>query len=756
MTTPAVSGGTPFGLADLTSCDREITHLPGAIQPHGILLAVEEPGLIVRQASANCAVLCGVAAEALLGHPLAAFVPPSSLTLLAEALGRLHLESNPLYLVTLPVGPAGRLFTAAAHRLDGLLLLELEPALPSGLVAAGEVPFAVREIMAELLHAPLLRTLCEVAARRVRALTGFDRVWVYRFHEDLHGEIIAEDIAGNLTSFLGLHYPAGDIPLSTRRLFLTNGLRLIHDAPAPPADLLPAANPATGQPLDMSYCVLRAVSPIHVEYLTNMGVRASMSLSLIHQGRLWGLISCQSADPRHVPLDVRATCELLAQMVSLQLGAAEARDEADYKLHLRDATAHIVEETAPSDDPALALMMEAEVLAGFVRADGLAVVTPDAVRLVGRTPPAGAVRALAEWLGAHGTESVLATDALPDLYPPAAAFVDQAAGLLSVQVSTFRPIYLLWFRREVVLTVPWAADPATEQAEPLAPGLRLRPRTSFDLWKQTVRGHALPWQPFEVLAARDLRHALLAVVLQRLNDELARSNVELDSFAYVASHDLKEPLRGLQNYASLLVEDYGDTLDEEGRRRLAALARLTHRMEDLLEAVLHFSRLGPRALALVDVDPRAVLDEALDSLSLRIAETETTVRVTMLPARLRGDPTLLCEVLVNLISNALKYTDKGREDRWVEIGGIEPGEAGRGPGFYVRDNGIGIPVRHHESIFGIFRRLHPRDAYGGGTGAGLTIVRKIVERHGGRLWLQSAPGEGSTFFVTLASEEDEE
>ncbi len=742
-----------FGQADLTTCDRELVHLPGCIQPHGVLLVLEEPTLTILQTSSNTLELLGVAAGELLDRPIDGLVGEEELADIREALGRLNLDANPLYLATLQVGAKGMAFQVAAHRLDGLLYLELEPVLPSGLVRTRSAGAEAREIMAELMRAPDLATLCHVAARRVRALTGHDRAWVYRFHEDNHGEVIAEDRNQDLPSFFGLHYPATDIPAPARSLFLLNWLRLIPDAHATPADLLPAVNPQTGNPLDMTYCALRAVSPIHIEYIKNMGCSATMSLSLVHQGRLWGLISCQSTKPGQTPHDVRATCELLAQMVSLQLGAAEAQEDADYKLHLRAVVEEAIAGLAETDDVVAGLAAQSDHLYRFVRSDGFAIVTPDRLEARGETPAEAMLQSLAEWLPTMGDEPVRATNALATLHEPAAAVQDIAAGLLAVQISSYPPITLFWFRPEVVRTVQWGVNPNKEKIEQTPEGARIHPRRSFDLWRETVGGRSLPWQRHEVEAARDLRNGVLNVVLrrtaavERLNAELELRNLELDSFAYVASHDLKEPLRGIHNYASLLLEDYGDRLDEEGRRRLAALLRLTRRMEDLLDSLLHYSRLGRRDLHRDEADLHSVLNDALDTLRGRLEESGTEVRVLLDGVRLPCDRVLVSELFVNVIANAIKYNDSG-EPR-VEIGlGAKPDDSGARI-IYVRDNGIGIPPRHHEAIFSIFRRLHPRESYGGGAGAGLTIAHKIVERHGGRIWVESAPGEGSTFFFTL-------
>ena len=237
-------------------------------------------------------------------------------------------------------------------------------------------------------------------------------------------------------------------------------------------------------------------------------------------------------------------------------------------------------------------------------------------------------------------------------------------------------------------------------------------------------------------------------------NELTRSNQELDDFAYIASHDLKEPLRGIHNYATFLQEDYADKVDEDGREKLATLRRLTQRMDGLLDALLEFSRVGRGEFTAKDVDMAEVLNEVLESIRITLKEGNFDVRVPRPLPIVRGDGVLIGEVVRNLITNAMKYNDK--PSKWIEIGYLTPGENGwpagiehRGVAMFVRDNGIGIAEKHHESIFRMFKRLHERDAFGGGTGVGLTIVKKIVERHAGQMTVASVPQEGTTFFFSL-------
>jgi chemotaxis family two-component system sensor kinase Cph1 len=286
---------------------------------------------------------------------------------------------------------------------------------------------------------------------------------------------------------------------------------------------------------------------------------------------------------------------------------------------------------------------------------------------------------------------------------------------------------------------------------------RLHPRKSFALWKETVRGKSLPWKDYEVEAARELRRSVIDIVLQRseellqLNMELERSNVELDSFAYAASHDLKEPLRGIHNYASLVLREQSGSLTPTNLKRMDTVVRLTQRMESLINSLLHYAQVGRTELSVRETDLNEVLASVLEVLKPRIDEAQVEVRVPRPLPPARCDRVRMAEVFTNLLTNAIKYNDKDK--KWVEIGATSTPEGGTA--YYVRDNGIGIKPEYHDTIFRIFKRLHGRDKYGGGTGTGLTIVKRLIERHNGRLWLESQPGAGTSFFFTLGSEKAE-
>jgi light-regulated signal transduction histidine kinase (bacteriophytochrome) len=609
---------------------------------------------------------------------------------------------------------------------------------------------------------------CDRIAREVRTITGLDRVMVYRFHEDNHGEVVAESKVEELAPWLGLHYPEADIPKPARDIYQRIWIRPVPNAAGPLIELVPLANPDTGKPLTMTYCSLRGASVMYTEYLANMGVGASLTMPILIEGALWGLIACHHRKPTAFPHEMRAACELLAQVASLQLKSSDRIESLEYGLKVEQVHQELVAKAAREGD-LLALSDRQPSLLDAMDADGAALYHMNRWWTAGKTPSEEQLDALADWVNLRPefsslTRPVFSTDTLSREYPAGAALSAVASGVIAVQISRFRRDLIMWFRPETIQTVKWAGHPDDKPLVAGPNGMRLTPRRSFELFVESVRNRSLPWSALELDAALRLRMLIMDLATSEgerisvLNVDLTSSNEELDAFAYVASHDLKEPLRGIHRYAHQMLESV-ESFGDENRSRLDSLMRLTLRMDSLLDSLLHYSRVGRTNLEFESVDLNAVVADALEMVGVRKDNTGVTVVFA------RPLPTVLCdlvrvrEIFSNLISNALKY-NRDPHPR-IDIGFQRPEEPGRPPNmpdaahgetvYSVRDNGIGIEARHFEQIFRMFKRLHGRDEFGGGVGAGLTVVKKVVSRHGGHVWLDSTLDHGSTFYFTLPS-----
>lgn len=740
---------------DLTNCDREPIHIPGSIQPHAVMIVLEESALKIIQVTVNTEERLGVRPEELCGQSLEVLLKPADLAYLKEQILGKPLEATPHYLPPLEVGKLGTTFEGLVHRHQSVLILELESWPDQASLLHEEIYASLKHTLAHLQGSKGVVDFCQRAAEHVQRFTGFDRIMVYRFAEDDSGHVIAEAKREGLEAYLGWHYPASDIPKQARELFKRSQLRLNPDVRYRPVPLVPETRPDIGLPLDMSYCVSRSMSPIHAEYLQNMGVHASMSISVVIGDKLWGLFACHHYSPRYVSHTSRMACEFLAHMLALQVGGKEAEEQHEYAQRLQKEHRVLVEAMGAHPEFQTALMQGDESSLCGIDAAGSALLFNGQVFLRGATPEASVVRELGTLLAAEVNEAVWATGQLGACFPAMAEHAEVASGLLAARLSRQAPAYLLWFRPEETQTVNWAGNPAKAVVVAKGPhGDRLTPRQSFALWCEEVRGKSQPWLACEVDIARSLRQSILemevrrAEQLVRLNAELDERNRQLDSFAYVASHDLKEPLRGINNFSNFLLEDCAEQLDEQGLAYIRTMLRLTGRMESLLDSLLYYSRLSRADLHERELDMNAAVADAMEMLVARIQESGVKIKVKGPLPTVKGDADRLSEVFSNLISNAIKYNDKPQAE--IEIG-FSGGEDGGPPVFYVRDNGIGIAPEHHKLAFQIFKRLHGREEYGGGVGAGLTIVRRIIERHGGSIWVDSELGRGTTFSFTLTS-----
>jgi light-regulated signal transduction histidine kinase (bacteriophytochrome) len=740
---------------NLTNCDREPIHIPRSIQPHGVLMVLTEADLKIVQVSANSLDILGLAPADLLDRPLADLIGSDRITDIANCLERNFELINPL---SISIGSPPLNFNGIVHRaISGEIVLELEP-LTANTDNTHKDFFhfyhQIKNTLTKIQTTANLSELCNLIVQEIRRITGFDRVMVYRFNEQGDGAVIAESKQDDLEAFLGMHYPDSDIPKQAKHLYTLNWLRLIPDIDYQPIALVASANAPIPAPLDMSYCNLRSVSPIHIEYLKNMEVAASMSVSLIQQQKLWGLIACHHSTSKYIPYEVRTVCEFLGQLMSTELANKEANENLDYKLQLKNIQVQFIERLSKAHDFVKELVADPEALFQLTGAMGAAICDNENITLIGQTPQIDQLKPLLDWIIPQFNQDIFVTNALSHLYPSATEYKAIASGLLAMAISKIQHRYVLWFRPEILQTVTWAGNPEKPKRLEEDGSVTIFPRQSFEAWQEIVDGRSLPWLDCEVAGASELRQAIVDIVLRQAEDlalinvELERSNSELDAFAYIASHDLKEPLRGIHNYATFLLEDYGEIIKDDGADKLNTLVRLTKRMETLIDSLLKFSRLGRQELQKSSIALDRLLENVTELFSINPQWKNCQIRIPKSLPTVLGDRVLLEEVFTNLISNAFKYNDQSEKS--VEIGWSEANS--QHPNFVtlsVRDNGIGIREKHLDSVFRIFKRLHAQNKYGGGTGAGLTIVKKIIERHGGTIQVQSTYGQGTVFLFTL-------
>jgi light-regulated signal transduction histidine kinase (bacteriophytochrome) len=512
---------------NLTACDREPIHIPGSILPHGAMLVIDPESLEILQAAGNCNGLVGVAAPELLGRGADTLFRADQIERVRALAAAVDLKKPRHLLDPVLRVKADFPLDVSIHRSGDTLVLEFEAADTADRFAADPLA-AVQDMIAGFGEAGSLHNLCQLAAERVRQVAQYDRVLVYRFMQDESGWVIAESRKPELEPFLDLHYPAADIPRQARALYAKNWLRLIAQVNYDPAPLLPANNPRTGKPLDMSQAILRDVSPVHRQYLRNMGIDASMSISIIRGGSLWGLIACHHYSPRLLPRHLRAVCELFGSMFSLQLEARETGEQFGARLASRMVLQNLMLNLAGANDYAIGLTQQSPNLLDYIhggsvaadgaRQGGVAVCVNGQLTALGSTPNHDQILSIVSWLDSQmsHTPGIYSTDRLPEVWSHAAAFMNVSSGLLVISVSPEPSNFIMWFRPELIATVNWAGEPKKLSAG--AEGDQLNPRKSFEIWRETVRGRSLPWTSADLDAAFDLRVSLLHVVLRRINE----------------------------------------------------------------------------------------------------------------------------------------------------------------------------------------------------------------------------------------------
>ena len=550
-----------FGQADLANCDREPIHIPGSIQPHGALLALTPEWRIV-QAGGDTLRFLGVGPEELLGRYISEWLSPSELELLSGAAMDTSAPTRPLQAFTLSLNDDTRAADAMVHTSGGLVVLELEPV--SEALTRDPITL-VQGMMRRIQQAETTLAVCEAIAAEVRAVSGFDRVMIYRFLEDGSGAVDAESLAPEMEPYLGLRYPASDIPKQARDLYVQNWMRLIPDARYVAAPLLGLPGTPGENLIDLSQSVLRSVSPIHLEYLSNMGVSASMSLSIVIEDRLWGLVACHHATPRFLPHRLRVALELFAQMVSVQINTRATAEDFTTRLRSKSIHEEMVADLADEADLGKGFGRIRAQLLEYIPASGLGLWIDGKHAWIGRALSEPQMAQLVAWLNHNMDGGVFCTDCLSAHMPEAASWAKVASGVLAVSVSRSPRDYIIWFRPELVQQVTWAGRP-DKQIAGSGGEVRISPRKSFAAWRQEVRLHSAPWSGFDLRTAHSLRLSLLEVVLHHI-DQLARERerAHLQQQALLAELDLR-----IHQW-----EEIAQQLQIEGQRRAVVEAELS-------------------------------------------------------------------------------------------------------------------------------------------------------------------------------------
>ncbi len=765
--------------ASLDQESEESIYAPGYIQAYGALLVLQEPGLRIVQASENVRQFFGVAATDLLGKSLRKLLTAAQVSQVADLLAQdPQALRYPFELKVYPRGEHSRLrqgvqvFKGILHRLPEVLVLELEPLASTTNSNLIQVYNRLQEVIRQLRRTHSLSRLAQALATGVKQLTGFDRVMVYQFAADGHGMVIAEAKEEDLESYLGLHYPATDITTAARLLLQRNWVRQIPEVSAAPVPLVPALNPLTKAPLDLGSCLVRGVSPCHVEYLQNMGVGSSLTISLVDDQSLWGLIACHHSQPRRVDYETRKTCELIGQFASIELVHQQERDLDTYRQQTK--AIQVALQKALLVEPnfiELVLARSGEQLLNLVHSQGVAILLDGSPTLIGQTPSAEQVVRLSGWLGqtqktALQADRVYATDCLGAAYPEAQSLTPVASGILVISVVlTNHEYYIIWFRPEQTQVVSWAGQLQNSITTNSQGVPHLCPRCSFALWEEIVQGKSLPWLRVELEVALEMQNILMLAALgfaqEALEEAVERANIANQAKTQILakmSHELRTPINAILGFTQLISRhpQTPPAIQED----IEIINRSGEHLLELINDVLDMSRIesGQLVLRATTFSLPSLLQNVANSFALQATQKGLVITVeesAELPRFISTDEGKLRQILLNLIGNAVKFTSQGQITVRVWATALDQ------PSEYtpctadvpcsplllslaVEDTGCGIEASNWEAIFEPFMQTE-QGYHRQGTGLGLPISRQFARLMGGDITVQSTLGQGSIF-----------
>jgi chemotaxis family two-component system sensor kinase Cph1 len=727
---------------DLTNCDREPIHIPGNIQSHGFLIGIDQQ-FVITYCSDNVSKFLPAEPAQLLGKELGLldrFIEkPISGDILTHLIKisqtiRGFEPPNPY-----PVKIGGMLYNLILSTSSDYFLLEFEPEISS---LNSDIQRIIGNSLSEMLANTNLSHLLKNAAEQIKKVIGYDRVMIYKFHEDGHG-VVSEVKEPELEPFLGLHYPASDIPKQAREMYKINHIRLIADVTTQPAALLSIAEGE--QPLDLTNSGLRAVSPIHIQYLKNMGVASSFSISLLHQNELWGLVACHNYTPRLINFKEREAAKLIGQVLSSALSFRVQEEMQDKSGKFSAAVDALNKQLLRENSIVDALLNQETTMIDALEATGAVLIFENEIYPLGVTPPAEFIKELTLWLSNQEEDQLYQTDSLSAEFPAALPYKDIASGLLACKLSKEFKEYMLWFRPEVISTVKWAGNPNKPVELDAKGGFSISPRHSFETWLQMVDLTAEGWKNEDLQSAIQLKDEISYAIsrkaseLRFLNERLKVAYDELDAFSYTISHDLKNPLASIKSYAQLLPRKFN--LEPDAKHMVSRILNAAGKMQDMITEVLSYSQAGQPVTNWKPVEMNALLNDLKDELMVSNHNEMLQIHIGHIED-VYGDDTMVQQVFSNLIGNSVKYSAKSESPR-VDVWAENLGDYIR---YGVRDNGIGILPADQAKIFDLFARSAGVKDFEG-SGVGLSIVKRIMDKHDGKIWVESDGEQGSTFYV---------
>lgn len=713
---------------NLENCSDELIHLPGSIQSFGAILVIDK--------MTSNVIFCSENIEHFTNHPPEEWLQRDINFVTSFFDIDLKKEDHVIY----------DTYKVTTSEEEAMLFITFEPVDTS---FDQERYFRHNQsFINKITSVEDFKDFSELVVADLKQLTGYDRVMIYRFDPDFNGTVIAEAKEPEMEPFLGLSYPHTDIPSQARELYKRNPLRILENVSATPIPILSKHENVDHAALDMSDCLVRGVSPIHIEYMKNMGVGATLTISILLDQQLWGLVSCHHNSSKYIGDKTRQAAKLQTDLYASQINRWERSEEYGKVQEKEHIYQSIIEDAVKSSD-LFGSITKTSYLSALTSSDGCVIKRGNELICFGSTPDNAVVFAIDRYMKKNN-EHVFLTNELSNYIPEAKEVSSECSGLLFYRLDLETESAVFWFRKQLSEGLKWGGDPTKSVVKEKG---RLAPRNSFKQWEENVEGKSAKWLSYEIQAGLRLCAFLEREIyiknlkrqkerFKMITKELQNKNEELSQFNWISSHDMKEPLRKIRLFVDQIKENQ-NKLSETHQLYFSRIDASAERMQILIDDLLSYAGLSKEE-AMSTIKVKEVVLEAMNNLSLKEVEVSIEDQHNI---EIKGIKFQLVQLFSNLLSNASKFR---HTERTLKIEVLVEQVENNTIKITVTDNGIGFDSTFNEQIFQVFQRLHQQSTYEG-TGIGLAICKKIVEKHNGSIKAFGKPDLGAKFEIILPS-----
>ncbi|TYP97964.1 light-regulated signal transduction histidine kinase (bacteriophytochrome) [Tenacibaculum adriaticum] len=734
-------------IVNLENCEDEPIHIPGLIQPHGFLISVDFQTNIINVCSENINNYIDFTYQQLLGKEIKTFF---NNTFLSEFNIFKKDTATPFKAFNFSINE--RLFSISLHHSDNAIIIEGEPT-ENQFDKDNQLYNSSKQLLSYIEDTSTLKELCNSVVLAIKNITNYDRVMVYRFDAEYNGEIIAESKEEHLEPFLGLHYPHTDIPVQARELYIKNHLRIIGDVDYKPVELF-TYNLSPIKTLDLSLSILRSVSPIHIQYLHNMGVGATLTVSLIHKGKLWGLIACHHYSPKYLSQDIRNTVKLHGHFITSQIDVRLLNEQYEIAGRVNAAVERLTSKKLAFNRSSIIELFNEKSIVSLCNSAGVSALIDGELYIYGETPNNEEIQLLGDFLYNYSDNGRFVTSSLSHITSNLKSISEAFPGINYYSLGD-ETNFIIWYRTPTIKDIHWAGDPS-KSIEKDTKGLS--PRKSFAKFTENVKDTCKPWLEAELAACSNFFNFfqihIRSIIIneekenqKKLSEILKETNAELENINWISTHDLQEPLRKIRMMAStLLRSDTKNPLPENVHNKIIRMQNSAERMQTLISDILKYTKANVDAPDFEMVDLHNLLIQTKEEMNDTLNDTNASLKIEPLP-HIKGVPFLLKQLFLNTIYNSLKFSSPERDPIIVikmEKDSIdEISKSGMYHVIEVKDNGIGFNNAYKEKIFKIFSRLNNKSDYSG-SGIGLALCKKIMIKHQGFIDATGTVDKGAT------------